>query len=337
MIIVRPSRDSDFDALWELAEQSGPGFTSLPLDEGILRERLVRSDKAFNQTLTHKDRGKYLLMMEDTETGEVIGSSAVKAGIGIEKPFFNYRLFTLAQSSVEAERRFDMDVLVLINEFAGYTEVGTLFVKEGHRGGGTGRLAAQARYLLMAVDPDLFGRMVLAELRGVVSSDGHSAFWEHLGERFFHMSFQEADALSATTDNQFILDLMPKYPIYIDLLPEAAREVIGEVHPDGKGAMSLLEWEGFRYDRVVDVFDGGPLVSAPRDSIRTVRESRRVRFEVGDVEEEGQDALVSSDRMPDFRVVRQPIVKTGRKAIVSKETLDALQLVPGDMGRIWLR
>ncbi len=85
----------------------------------------------------------------------------------------------------------------------------------------------------------------MSELRGVVSPEGVSPFWEAVGRHFFRMDFAEADKLSATTDNQFILDLMPQHPIYVDLLPEAARAVIGQCHRDGLGARRLLEWEGF--------------------------------------------------------------------------------------------
>ena len=34
--------------------------------------------------------------------------------------------------------------------------------------------------------------------------------------------------------------LMPKYPIYKELLSEEAQAVIGETHPDGGGAKRLL-------------------------------------------------------------------------------------------------
>ena len=112
----------------------------------------------------------------------------------------------------------------------------------------------------------------------MVSPEGVSPFWEAVGRHFFRMDFAEADKLSATTDNQFILDLMPQHPIYVDLLPEEARAVIGQCHRDGEGARRLLEWEGFRSRNVVDIFDGGPLMSAPRDAIRTVREAHRLRW-----------------------------------------------------------
>ena len=337
--VMRPSTLADFDELMELAARSGPGFTSLPVDEALIRVRLEASVKAFAGKSSEARRGKYLMMMEEAGTGAVAGCSAVKAGIGHDQPFFNYRVITLAQASSAADRRFDMDALVLSNEFADYTEVGTLFLKSEHRGGGAGRLAAQSRYLLMAAAPERFGDMVLAELRGIVDEDGTTPFWEHLGRHFFRMSFKEADYLSAVTDNQFILDLMPKHPIYVDLLPPAARDVIGECHPDGRGAMKLLEWEGFRYQRVVDIFDGGPLVAAPRERIRTINESRIVTLAAGDISGgEGRGGFVSSDRLPEFRVTMAHLLpRDGQEVVVAPDVLDRLKLKAGARARIWLR
>ena len=339
--VMRPSQLDDLQSLIELAELSGPGFTSLPVDVPILRERLQKSDDAFLGRLQRIEYGKYLLMMENAETGEVVGCSAVKAGTGIDQPFFNYRVITLAQASQAAGNlRFDMDALVLTNEYVGFTEVGTLFLKPEHRGGGAGRLAAQSRYLLMAAEPERFGTKVLAELRGVVDNEGRSPFWECLGRHFFRMDFTEADRLSATTDNQFILDLMPKYPIYVDLLPPEAREVIGRCHSDGVGAYKLLQWEGFEFDRTVDIFDGGPLVTVQRRHIRTIQESRRVRFEAGDVDSDpaAKQGLASSDMMPEFRVsLAKSILKDSQTAVVSPDTLALLKLKPGSEGRIWQR
>ena len=336
--VMRPSRADEIDALMELARLSGPGFTSLPAVEDILQERLDKSEIAFNRRNKRPQMAKYLMLLEHVDTGEVVGCSAVKAGTGIDQPFFNYRIITLAHSSVQAGRRFDMDALVLTNEFVGYTEVGTLFLKEGHRGNGNGRLAAQSRDLLMAAAPDTVSDMILAELRGVVSPEGYSPFWDNLGAKFFRMSFQDADLLSATTDNQFILDLMPKYPIYVDLLPPEAREVVGRVHAEGVGAMKLLEWEGFRFERVVDIFDGGPMVATHRGLIRTIRESRVYATQTGSIAKgAARDMLISSDRLPDFRVTRAPARVENDRLTVSPDTLDALHLKPGDRVRTWTR
>lgn len=339
--LMRAARHEDLEAFIGLAELSGPGFTSLPVDEAILAGRLAASVLAFHSGHEDPQKGKYLLMMEDARTGNVVGCSAVKAGTGIDQPFFNYRIVTLAQAShAGGNLRFDMDALILTNEFVGYTEVGTLFLKPGHRGGGAGRLAAQSRYLLMAAAPDRFSNRVLAELRGVVDDQGISPFWECLGRYFFRMDFAEADRLSATTDNQFIMDLMPRYPIYVDLLPPEAREVIGRCHADGVGAYKLLQWEGFEFDRTVDIFDGGPLVTAQRRHIRTIRESRQVQVEAGDIDG-GDDAsagLLSTDRLADFRVAQGIFELRGESGlVVSPQTLELLGLRPGMPARVWIR
>lgn len=334
--VMRPAQLSDFDALRSMAVESGPGFTSLPVDEEILRKRLLKSVDSFAGRLDQPEYGKYLMMLENVETGEVGGCSAVKAGIGVSAPFFNYRIITLAQASQEADRRFDMDALILTNEFVGFTEVGTLFLREQHRGAGVGRLLAQSRYMLMSTRPHWFGEMVIAELRGVVSHEGETPFWECLGKHFFRMSFPQADYLSATTDNQFILDLMPKYPIYVDLLPPEAREVIGRCHVDGVPAFKLLEWEGFRFEKVVDIFDGGPIMQAPRKMIRTTRESRVVELEVGDAS--GQSGIIANTELDDFRASLLDGVAMGESRFVTtQETLDKMKLKRGDKARIWLR
>lgn len=339
--VMRPSSLDDLSSLVELAELSGAGFTSLPVDEKLLNEKLMQSDRAFKGQQKRLQHGKYLLMMEDTSTAEVVGCSAVKSGTGIDAPFFNYRIITLAQASQAAgNKRFDMDALVLTNEYVDYTEVGTLFLKPSNRGGGAGRLAAQSRYLLMAAAPERFTDNVLAELRGVVDETGMSPFWECLGRHFFRMDFAEADTLSATTDNQFILDLMPKYPVYVDLLPPEAREVIGRCHSDGVGASKLLEWEGFSFDRTVDIFDGGPLVAAKRRNIRTIVESRVVTLEAGDVSGDGhaRRGLVATNRLPDFRVMQADIaVLDEDKVAITPALFEPMNLKAGDQARIWLR
>jgi arginine N-succinyltransferase len=335
--VMRPAKMADYDALYSMAVESGAGFTSLPEDEGILRSNLMKSVDSFSGNLSQPAYGKYLMMLENTETGEVAGCSAVKAGIGVKAPFFNYRIITLAQASQEADRRFDMDALILTNEFVGFTEVGTLFLRERHRGAGVGRLVAQSRYLLMSSAPERFGDNVIAELRGVVDHNGDTPFWDCLGQHFFRMSFTQADYLSATTDNQFILDLMPSYPIYVDLLPPEAREVIGRCHSDGVPAYKLLEWEGFRFEKVVDIFDGGPIMQSPRKIIRTTRESFSVKLVAGEPESK-RTGLAARKDLSTFRAtVLEGDIIDQETFVTTAETIDRLKLKSGDEARIWLR
>ena len=169
--------------------------------------------------------------------------------------------------------------IYLVTDHDGASEVGGLFLHPDLRTGGLGHLLARSRYLFVAQHRARFGDRMLAELRGVLDDDGSSPFWEAIGAKFFGMAFTDADRFNAVHGNQFIADLMPKHPIYIALLPKAARGVIGQPHPKGRGALAMLEAEGFAYDNYVDIFDGGPTVTARTDQLRTIREARRARVD----------------------------------------------------------
>jgi arginine N-succinyltransferase len=333
--IIRPIAEKDGSALEDLRALAGPGFTSLAVDDVKLRERIAASVGAFSPVISAPaPEHRYLLALEHRETGALAGIAGVKACIGESPPFYNFRVLRIAQSSQAARRRYDMEVLILVNEFTGCSEVGTLFVRPEHRANGVGRMLAQSRYLLMATDPARFAPTVVSELRGVVDETGRSPFWEHLGRHFFRMTFAEADKLSASTDNQFILDLMPKYPIYVDLLPDAARAVIGKCHAAGEGALKLLQWEGFRHDRVVDIFDGGPLVTAPRDSIRTFREALRAPLQAS-AQTFAAQGLVARVDTAAFACTATPLALRDGVAFAPAATLAALGLEGGETALIW--
>lgn len=337
-MLARAARAEDLDDILRLAALAGPGFTSLAVGEEKLSRRLSKSITSFAGPAALSPDHYYMLILE--ADGEVIGMSAVKAQIGIRDPFFNFRILNVAQKSNAADKRFDMDVLALVNDYSGASEVGSLFVTEGQRGSGAGRLISQARYMLAAAEPQRFAERVISELRGHVSDSGVSPFWEAIGRKFFHMDFLQADFISAEQDNQFILDLMPKYPIYTALLPPEAQAVIGQTHPAGAGARRMLEAEGFRYDGMIDIFDGGPSMSAPRDDIRTVRDSRLLKIKAvnEDLESGGPlTALVSNNKIKNFCCVLSAISFTEHDINLPPSTLSALELRTGDTARIWIK
>ena len=49
----------------------------------------------------------------------------------------------------------------------------------------------------------------------------------------------------STISKQFIEEMMPQYPIYLDLLAEEVREGIGQVHEETVPAIAMLKNEGF--------------------------------------------------------------------------------------------
>lgn len=333
--VMRAATPADLEGFKQLREIAGAGFTSLMLDDAALDARLALSAESFDSTAASAGAERYFIALEHLQSGALAGCCGVKATIGETPPFFNFRMIIEAQSSAAVNRRFDMRVLIGVNDFTGCSEVGSLFVRPEHRAAGVGRALAQSRYMLMAAAPARFRDTVVSELRGVVSPDGASPFWEAIGRHFFRMDFAEADALSATTDNQFILDLMPQHPIYVDLLPKEARDVIGKCHKDGEGARRLLEREGFAFSNVIDIFDGGPLMSAPRDAIRTKRETQRKRLTLG-AAPNGKRALLAAPSIASFRCVSTLASVAGDSVRVEPAVADVLRLGEGDDALVWI-
>lgn len=337
MFVVRPAGPADFDTLMELAVLSGRGFTSLPEDEPTLRDRLALSAQSFAGEVAPPEAW-YTIMLEDAADGTVAGVAGVKAGVGLKRPHFSLRVVTLAQSSPTLDLRFDHQALVMVNECAGWSEVGSLFLRPEKRKGGAGRLLAQSRYMLIGIEPERFAEMVLAELRGYFDDEGNCPFWEHVASRFFPLAFDEADMMSASTNGQFILDLAPRHPIYVSLLRQEAREVIGKVHREGEAARAMLEREGFRFHGLIDLFDAGPTVSCHRDDIKTVKEAQRLALEIDaaadDAEGFGEEALVSTTAIGGFRAVRAPVMIKGGRAVMGEAAAEALKLKTGEAVRV---
>ncbi|SFS10250.1 arginine N-succinyltransferase [Sphingomonas jatrophae] len=298
--VVRPSRASDLDALYEMAKLTGGGFTNLPPDRRALRNRLKASEEAFGKSADVPGPDIYLLILENLETGRIAGTAQIFAQVGQVFPFYSYRLGTLTQHSRELERTFRAEMLTLTTDYEGASEVGGLFLHPRERAGGLGLLLARSRYLFIRQHRARFAERVIAELRGVIDEAGGSPFWDGLAGKFFGMGFQEADEFNAVNGHQFIADLMPKHPIYIAMLPEAARHVIGLPHPSGRAAMKMLEAEGFRHEGYVDIFDGGPTMAARTDTIRSIAGATIAPVaRVGG--EAGRRALVATGRLTGFR------------------------------------
>lgn len=327
--VIRAANDGDLQPLYEMAKLTGGGFTNLPPDRAALKAKLVRSAAAFARTEDIKADDLFVLVLENTATGEVRGTCQIFTHVGQSYPFYSYRLGTLTQHSKELGRTFRADMLGLTTDLEGCSEVGGLFLHPGERAGGLGMLLARARYLFIAAHRARFADRVLAELRGIIDEAGGSPFWDGLAGRFFGMNFQDADQFNAVRGHQFIADLFPKHPIYIAMLPESARAVIGLPHPSGRAAMRMLENEGFAYENYVDIFDGGPTMLAKTDQVRTIRDAKSAR--VVAIDDNGGDAaLVARGRLADFRCAYGTVRASDDGVVLGRAAATALAVAEDD-------
>jgi arginine N-succinyltransferase len=335
---IRPATNDDFQAIYEMAKLTGGGFTNLPPDKGSLVAKLVRSQEAFDKEADEQSGDLFVMVLEDSDTGAIRGTCQIFGQVGTEWPFYSYRISTLTQTSKALNKTFRAEMLTLVTDFDGSSEVGGLFLHPGERAGGLGLLLARSRYLFIKQHRQRFGNRVLAELRGVIDEAGGSPFWDGVAGRFFGMGFQEADEFNATHGNQFIADLMPKTPVYTAMLPESARAVMGVPHPSGRAAMKMLEREGFRFECYIDIFDGGPTMAAETDQIRTIRESRELVLSGVSEDWDGEPLMLAAGRLHDFRACYGHVgVNQDGSATLDPKSIELLGIAKGDrflaMGR----
>jgi arginine N-succinyltransferase len=341
MMVIRPIEAKDGDALAELAKITGPGFTSLQDNPKVINDKLATALTAF---LKPKKDGEalYLFVLEDVAEQKIAGICAIEAAVGLSEPWYNYRLGTLVHASKELDVYNAMQTLTMSNDHTGYSELCTLFLHPDYRHSKNGHLLSKSRFLFIAEFPHLFDQRLVAEMRGYSDKDGISPFWEGLGKHFFSIDFTTADRTSSV-DKSFIAELMPKHTLYCELLPESAREAIGQTHDNTVPARKLLEREGMRFGGYVDIFDAGPTLEANINDIRAIKDSHYVKVIVDQnssvstiTSRDYNDLyLISNTEFGNFRCAMSTIENASNQSItIQADLAQALGVSDGSTVRI---
>lgn len=334
MLVVRPITPQDYAALYTCAVESGHGFTSLPVDETLLRRRIARAQEAFaREQVSEPGEEGYLFVMEDTETGEVVGCSGIEAAVGLTDAFYHYRLGKVIHHSKELDIYNALETLTLCNDYTGVSELCTLFLREPYRKNMNGRVLSRFRMLFMAEFRNRFSQVAIAEMRGVSNENGESPFWGWLQQNFFSMDFTQADYLTGIGEKTFVAELMPQLPIYVKLLPPEAQAVIGKVHDNTRPALKMLESEGFRSRGYVDIFDAGPTVEVDVANIKSVRESRKLPVKIGARDDNTERYIVCNTQVANFRAIQRRLNVFPDHVVIDADAAKVLQVNDGDYVR----
>ena len=334
MKFIRPIAPTDLPALLHMAETAGAGFTSLPPDEGYLREKIELSLASFDREVQQAGHERYMFVMEDSDSGEVGACCAIEAACGLDEPFYNYRVGLTVHASRELGIYNQVPTLYLSNDLTGTSVLCSLYMKPGFRGAGAGKLLSKCRFLFMAGFPQRFADKVIAEMRGVSNEQGHSPFWEGLGRHFFSVDYDRAEHIVGMGNKAFIAELMPPHPIYAVLLPKSAQDVMGKVHNQTAPALHLLEQEGFRYQGYIDIFDGGPSVEVPRTEIRSIKRARLFEAVIAEPASGGVACLVSNTALHGYRCAYAELYVEGGKVAVPASLAAALRVKEGEQVRV---
>jgi arginine N-succinyltransferase len=120
----------------------------------------------------------------------------------------------------------------------------------------------------------------------------------------------------------------------VPLLPGDAQAAMGQIHAEGEQAFNLLTEEGFEADDYIDIFDGGPILQAHKNSLRTFNGAmtRRVVAEEPSTADAMVTYAVAASNERNFRAVTVacPAVEASDSIGLPAHVQAALKVSPGE-------
>lgn len=329
MIIIRPIAQKDQNIFAEFSFESLLGMTNLPRDRNKLLNKIIHSETSFLAKIEEPGQEEYYFVLEDLTTGRIGGTCGILAQ-STQSFGYTYRIETLKSQATKVPAPKETKILKVVPNPPDSSEVCALYLQPTFRHSGQGRLLSLSRFLFIAAFQERFRKKIVAEMRGYIDIRQISPFWDAIGRHFCDLSFVE---LMARLDqsHDFIQEILPKYPIYISLLPKEAQEVIGKTHDSTKPAYQMLEQENFTFSNEIDILEGGPIMSAKTKAIRTIRQSAVVQVDVTADPLENQTEYILGNERLDFRSCFGKMQLTSKtQAVINEEVAHALMIDRGD-------
>jgi len=332
MIIIRPIRRKDYDFFFEFSFEALLGMTNLPRDRDKLLDKIIQSETCFSREIEKPDKEEYYFVLEDLTTGQIGGICGILAqNSGSLR--YSYRIETIPLHSKLVTTPKEIKFLRVVTNSGQASEVCALYLQPTFRHSGHGRLLSLSRFLFIAAHRQRFRDQIIAEMRGYIDQHQISPFWEGIGRHFCNLSFIEL-MNQIDLDHHFIPEILPQFPIYIALLPQEIQDAIGKTHENTKPAYQMLLQENFSFSNEIDIFEGGPILSAATAQIRTIENSSLIQVDTtSDKLNNVPEYLLTNDRL-DFRACFGKMLMTSQThALINEEVANALLVKKGDLIR----
>lgn len=193
-----------------------------------------------------------------------LGSVQVAERIGIGTPRFWFYVGHVAYRADDLPLARRDRVLFLGNDYAGARELLQLRMDPGSPAAAMDALLQGSLALLHALPEDahhpLASRTII-ELPGTLHGE-RSPFWDGLGARFYAHSLPPRGAPDRARHEAAVASLLPRQPVVVSLLDQAAQEAIGAIDEDHAHVAAALARCGFRRGLHVNACDGGPVFEA---------------------------------------------------------------------------
>lgn len=329
MFLIRQAVSDDASTLLKLAKMVH--FINLPSDPDIINTKITRSRQSFAGRAENKKEREFMFVLEDTETGNIVGTSTFVAKISWPgHPHTYLQVKKHEHYSEDLQTGQIHTTLQLGLDETGPSEIGGLILSPSYRGhkDKLGMQLSLIRFHFLGLHREWFSDRILAEMMGPLTPDSRNLLWEYLGRRFINLSFVEADRFCQRS-KEFITSLFPKGEMHVSLLPPEARNLLGRVGVETIPARKLLERLGFRYEGRIDPFDGGPYLDANADDIELVTTTKQCKF-AGTVEDLIDIGFISAHDETGFRAMRTGFILKGNDLYLSQEVSELLSIKHGD-------
>jgi arginine N-succinyltransferase len=172
-------------------------------------------------------------------------------GIGLDRPRHWYHLGSVVHAASELKLYRVQRTLLLGNDLTGAHELVDLQALPPVR---------VAALVAAALAECRRGDRLIAELPGLRAAGGRSPFWEGLGARFCPVTPAEAQARHGPDGQRAVAALLPRQPIYVSFLPEAAQAAVAACADDMVPLRQALEAAGLHWHGHLRIDDGGPVL-----------------------------------------------------------------------------
>lgn len=335
MLIQRLCSPDDLEQIERLALASPVGITSLPADRERLSVIIEGTEAAMDEDVVFTGDERYLFVLEDVDSGRLVGCSSIISAAGFSQPFHTFRNEMFVHASRELGLHNRIHVLSLCHDLTGHSLLTGFYLDPDWRSHDALRLNACGRLLFAASHPQRFAESIAVEISGISDEEGNSPFWDGVCRHFLDIDYTEVERLGSTLGRSILAELLPGYPLYVPMLPDSAQEVIGQVRPASQQVYDILMDEGFESENYIDIFDGGPVVQAHTAELTTVRCSQLATVQIGEPLPATGTWLMANERVRDFRACLQPLHWTpGTPVVLAPALAQLLKVADGDSLRL---
>jgi arginine N-succinyltransferase len=296
---------SDLAQLATLARRGSRRVHTLPTQRAALARLIEQSVASFGNQVERPADERYTFVLEGAD-GRLAGTASLLAQAGQGASFLSFRQDMMRQMADDPAVSNDIATLMLCTDLSAYSQLAGFHAPGAWLDPAQKSLLARARLMYAALAPQRFADRFFASLPGPFDARQGSPFWDAIGRHFFGMDFLQAEALlEGGRSRPLIAGLMPHHPVYVDLLPQAARASIAAVDASAALSMDLLRREGFEPNDYVDICDGGPVLQASGRALRAAAGAmrRRVSPRVAPLKGGARRYLVCNVREQQFRAI----------------------------------